>query len=74
MKTKFKKGDKVVVINATSGGEYFVESRDATVVRQLSNFTPRYKVLIDGEECDRFIDVMAQSDPDKFVFDLNAAL
>jgi hypothetical protein len=66
----YKPGRKVVIINSTMSGRYFVESYNAKVLRHLGD--NYYRVAIGGHSFDRFVDQAAQDDPAAFVSNLNA--
>lgn len=69
----FKKGDRVVIINQTISGRFFIEGW-AKVLRTIGGVDDQYRVEFEGhrERADRFVDPAAQADPDAFVRKLNA--
>lgn len=70
---KFKKGDKVAIINSTMGGKFIVEGY-ALIVRPVRDVDSQYLVNFgDGSgSLERFVDPAAQDDPQGFVVRLNA--
>jgi hypothetical protein len=70
--TKFRKGQKVYIINSTMGGTFIVEGQ-ATIVRRILDVDSQYLVDFgDGfGPVERFVDPLAQDNPAEFVAHLN---
>ena len=66
----FKKGDEVHILNSTIGGRFFVEGR-GMIVGVVPDIDEQYRVVLAGEVYERFVDPMAQNDPEAFVATLN---
>ena len=68
----FKPGDKVHIINSTISGTYFIEG-EAPIIAPAAD--DRYVVDFGDSYGDvvRFVDPKAQSNPARYVADLNAA-
>lgn len=69
---RFKKGQRVFIINCTAGGTFFIEG-EAIVVKPPKSDGEQAEVrfIKSGELYDRFIDPEAQADPFDFVSRLN---
>lgn len=68
---KFRKGERVYILNCTISGRFFIEG-EATVLRAVDDVAQQYVVSFDdGIAVERFIDVEAQDDPAGMVARLN---
>jgi hypothetical protein len=73
MAKRYKKGDRVAVLNTTYSGRVFVECERAIVVRDYGD--GQCDVRIEGEGVfARFVDPAAQADPHAFATQLNEQL
>lgn len=70
----FSKGERVAIINRTYVGRFIVEGF-ALIVRQIEPNEARYMVRFDnGDTVERFVDPMAQANPQAMCDSLNAPI
>ena len=65
MNKKYKKGEKVYIINRKLSGDFIVEGQ-ATIVKHICDETYEVRFGDDRETYERFIDPSAQDSPEEY--------